>query len=94
MTQSVVASSLPNELLDVLAAHPLNVDRRTGAALISRYLFPVSHRRLEAWPLPIRHVNGRGMVPTMKLFEVAYEKLSTAPVVMGGRRLLATQDAA
>ena len=73
-------------LLDVVASQPANVDRRTGAELITRHLFPVSHRSLEAWPLPTRHVNGRAVIPTSKLFELAYAKLSAAPIVMAGRR--------
>jgi hypothetical protein len=85
-TLNAGVANLPPNLLEVLADQPTNVDRRTGAALISRHLFPVSHRSLEAWSLPTRHVNGRAVVPTVTLFEVAYEKLSAAPVVMGGRR--------
>lgn len=77
--------AVPSELEEVLASLPVNVDRRTGAALITKYLFPVSHRSLEAWPLPTRHVNGRAVVPTAKLFEIAFAKLIAAPVVMGGR---------
>jgi hypothetical protein len=80
------APTLPPELLEVVVNQPPNVDRKTGARLITQYLFPVSYRSLEAWPLPTRHVNGRAVIPTAKLFEVAYEKLCAAPLVMGGRR--------
>ena len=78
--------TLPAELLDVLAQQPPNVSRRAGAALISRHLFPVSHRSLEVWPLPTRHVNNRAVIPTSALLEMAYAKLAAAPVVMGGRK--------
>jgi hypothetical protein len=81
------APHLPPHLLEVLAEQPANVDRRTGANLITRHLFPVSHRSLEAWPLPIRHVNGKAIVPTAKLFEIAFAKLTAAPVIVGGRKV-------
>ena len=79
------AAKLPAEFQELLALLPANVDRRTGAALITKHLFPVSHRSLEVWPLPSRFVNGRAVVPTAKLFEIAFAKLNAAPVVMGGR---------
>jgi len=78
--------ALPQRLLDVLATQPVNSDRRSGAPLVSHWVHPVSHRSLEAWPLPWRHVNGRAVTPTIALFAVAYAKLAAAPVVMGGRR--------
>jgi|tagenome__1003787_1003787.scaffolds.fasta_scaffold19907905_2 hypothetical protein len=77
---------LPPHLQEILAIAPLNVDRRTGALLVTRHLFPVSHRSLEAWSLPTRRVNGRAIIPTAKLLEMAYAKLSAAPIVMGGRK--------
>lgn len=80
------AANLPPHLQEVLATAPANVDRRTGAELVTRFLFPVSHRSLEAWRLPTRHVNGKAIIPTAKLFELAYAKLAAAPVIMSGRR--------
>jgi hypothetical protein len=82
--------SLPPELLEVLANQPLNVDRKTGAALVTRHMYPVSHRSLEVWKLPTRRVNGRALIPTATLFEVAYAKFADAPIVMGGRRSTST----
>ncbi len=77
-------STLPPHLVELLAELPVNVDRRVGAELITKHLFPVSHRSLEVWPLPTRHVNGRSITATAKLFEVAYAKLNAAPIIMGG----------
>jgi hypothetical protein len=71
---------------ELLEQAPVFVDRRSGAELISDNLFPVSHRSLEVWPLPTRLVNGRIVVPTAKLLEIAFAKLNAAPVVMSGRR--------
>ncbi len=81
-----VTVKLPPELQEVIAHQPPNIDRKAGAALITRHLFPVSHRSLEAWPLPTRHVNGRAVIPTATLLEIAYQKLSSAPVIMGGKK--------
>ena len=78
--------TLPPELLEVLAKQPPRVARHKGAGLVSEHIFPVSPRTLEAWPLPTRHVNGKAVIETKKLFEVAYAKLAAAPLVMGGRR--------
>ncbi len=77
---------LPDYLKAVLAGAPANVNRRIGAGLVTQHLFPVSHRTLESWPLPIRHINGQAVMPTVALFVVAYAKLSAAPLIMGGRR--------
>jgi hypothetical protein len=77
--------ALPSWLEDVMVDLPANVDRRRGADLITRHLFPVSYRTLEAWPLPTRHVNGRAIISTRQLFEIAFAKLNTAPILMGGR---------
>jgi len=79
-------SPLPSWLEELLKALPANIDRRRGAAEISRNLFPVSHRSLEAWPLPVRHVNGRAIVATRELFELAYAKFASAPPLMAARR--------
>ena len=72
---------------------PVRVDRRTGAALVTRLFFPVSPRTLEVWPLTIQRVNGKATVETAELFAVARAKLAEAPVVRAGRRA-ATQHAA
>jgi hypothetical protein len=86
-------ADLPPDLLELLTQQPENVDRRTGADLVTRHFFPVSYRSLEAWPLPTRRVNGRAIVPTAKLFELAFAKLNAAPVIMGGRRSPVGQQA-
>jgi hypothetical protein len=85
-TPTAKPRNLPSDILAVLAQQPENVDRRTGADLVTRHFFPVSYRTVEAWPLPTRRVNGKAIVPTAKLFELAYSKLVAAPVIMGGRR--------
>lgn len=88
------SAALPPNLVKLLADLPTNVDRRTGAELVTRHLFPVSHRSLEAWPLPTRHVNGKAILETVALFEHAHAKLQSAPVILGGRRVAADKQAA
>ena len=78
--------ALPPNLVELLADLPINVDRRAGAELVTKHLFPVSHRNLEAWPLPTRDVNGKAYLGTVTLFEHAYAMLRAAPVIIGGRR--------
>jgi hypothetical protein len=79
------AAELPPDLLAALSEAPVNIDRRGGAELVTRLLFLVSHRTLEAWPLPSRRVNGRAVFPTRELLRVAHAKLSAAPVSACGR---------
>lgn len=69
---------------------PVRVDRRTAAELVTRHYFPVSPRTVEAWPLTIRHVNGKATVETAELFAFAQSKLDAAPAIRGGRRRAAT----
>ena len=66
--------------------HPTNVDRRAGAELVTRLYFPVSPRTIEAWPLPVRRVNGKALYDTAELLAYAREKLEAAPAIQGGRR--------
>jgi hypothetical protein len=78
---------LPPHVKEAIDGLPPNLTRKHGAMEIKRVLgYPVSHRSMEAWPLPTRHVNGHAIVPTEVLFRVAYAKFAAAPVVMGGRR--------
>ena len=88
-TNSPDVASVPD-----LSALPVNVDRRTGAELVTRYLFPVSHRTLERWPLAGRVVNGRLVFPTAELFAHARTLMEAAPPIRGGKRAADLQSAA
>lgn len=79
------AAILPPDLQEVVAAQPARIDRRTAADLITKHLFPVSHRSLEAWPLLTQRVNGKAIVSTAQVFETAFARLSAAPIILGGR---------
>lgn len=89
---SSASTNLPQWLVEALAGQPIHVDRRKGAELVTQYLFPVSPRSLEAWPLPTRHVNGRAIMATATLFVHAYTKMQAAPLLAGGRRSCNTRQ--
>ncbi len=80
-----LVEQLPERLMDVAANAPVYLDRRSAAALLTRYVFPVSHRSLEVWRVPWQHVNGKAIGLTVVLLAVGYAKLAAAPVIMGGR---------
>ncbi|RVT97660.1 hypothetical protein EOD42_07535 [Rhodovarius crocodyli] len=66
---------------------PPRVDRRAGAALLTQYMFPISKRTLEAWPLTWRRVNGKAVVETKELFALAQQKLDAAPAIRNGKNI-------
>lgn len=80
-----MANELPTLTGPDLASLPVRVDRATGAAMVTRYFFPVSPRTLEAWPLTVIYANGKALVETAALFDVARHRLEAAPKIMGGR---------
>jgi len=74
-----------------LCTLPRRVDRRTGAKLVARYFFPVSHRTLEAWSLTWRHVNGYAVCETAELLAEAQRRFDAAPPIRGGKTRAATR---
>jgi hypothetical protein len=73
-----------------LADLPRRSDRRTGAALLTKYFFKTSPRSLERWPLSWWMLNGRAHCETAELFEVAERMLAQAPCIRGGQRTVTT----
>jgi hypothetical protein len=71
---------------------PVRVDRTTAAALLTRHFFPVSPRTLEAWDVPVRHVNGKALIDTADLFAAAQARLDAAPKIRGGKPPRRTRD--
>ena len=69
-----------------LKKYPRRVDRRTAAKIVTDEFFPVSHRTIEAWPLPTQRVNGKATLAVADLCALAEAKLQAAPVLMGGRK--------
>lgn len=90
--QTAVPTAAPG--LPDLSTLPVNVDRRTGAELVTRYFFPISRRTLERWPLAGRAVNGRLVFPTADLFAHARALMDAAPPIHGGKRAAGLASAA
>ena len=65
---------------------PVRVDRTTAAAIVTNLFFKVSPRTIEKWPLVVRHVNGRALIETSDLLNLARAKLNEAMPIMGGRQ--------
>jgi hypothetical protein len=66
------ASELPDFIVDELRKLPRYADRMALASAISRLIFPVSRRTLEAWPLRWRRVNGHAVAETYEAFAHAW----------------------
>jgi hypothetical protein len=54
---------LPQWVLDVIDALPAKIDRRDGAALVTKYVFQTSRTTVKSWPLPWECPNGRAIAP-------------------------------
>jgi hypothetical protein len=76
---------LPPHLEALLSSLPVNSNKRGAAAIISKEVFPVSYRTLEAWPIPTKIVNGQSVAATRDWLALAWAKYEAAPSVMGGR---------
>jgi hypothetical protein len=86
--------ALPPRLIEVAAEAPAYVGRRAGATQLTQHVTPVSHRTLEVWRVPWWHVDNKAVTLLIVLLAVAYAKLASAPMIMGGRRNVAEQHLA
>jgi hypothetical protein len=77
-----------------LAALPRRVDRRTAAAIVTAYFFPVSHRSIERWSLPVRCVGGYALYETADVLAAAERRLGESTPISAGRRARVAADAA
>jgi hypothetical protein len=77
-----------------LAPYPVRMDRRQGAAFVTKHYFPVSPRSLEKWPLTWLHVNAKALAATAEFAAVAEAKLAAAIPIRGGKRAAELQTAA
>jgi hypothetical protein len=85
-------SNFPVELQQILGTLPINLDRRAAAAAITKYIFPVSHRTLERWPVATRRVNGRAVGATKDWLAAALA-IYNASVEIAGHQASATGGA-
>lgn len=69
-----------------LTDYPVRMDRRQGAAFVTKHYFPVSARSLEVWPLTWLRVNGKALAATAEYAAVAEAKLAEATPIRGGKR--------
>jgi hypothetical protein len=84
--QKAAAPELPDYILSELPNLPRFADRKALATLITRFLYPVSPRSLEAWPLNLRIVNGHAVAEVSETLAYAWRKFDAAPVTMSGRK--------
>ena len=85
-------SELPEYIVSELPNLPRHGDRKMLAPIITKFVFPVSHRSLEIWPLKWRHVNGHAVAETTEALAHAWRKFNSAPATMsGGGRSRATR---
>jgi hypothetical protein len=75
---------LPPEIEDELKKLPRHVTRRQLAKIITQFLYPISHRSLEPWPLSVRLINGYACISTREGLTFAYRKFAEAPLRIGG----------
>jgi hypothetical protein len=88
ITTASLSTEQPN-----LSTLPRRVDRKTAAALITLYFFPVTPRSLGEWPVTWRMVNGKAVGETPQLFAVAQAKLDAAPPIASVRRRISASAA-
>jgi hypothetical protein len=81
------APALPEFIVSELPNLPRYGDRKTLAPIITKFVFPVSQRSLEVWPLKWRRVNGHAVAETQEALALAWRKFNSAPVAMGGKGL-------
>jgi hypothetical protein len=78
-------SDLPDYIVSELPNLPRHGDRKMLAPIITKFVFPVSHRSLEVWPLKWRRVNGHAVAETYEALAHAWRKFNSASVTMRGR---------
>jgi hypothetical protein len=76
---------LPEYIVSELPNLPRHGDRKMLAPIITKLVFPVSHRSLEVWPLKWRRVNGHAVAETYEALALAWCKFDCAPATISGR---------
>jgi hypothetical protein len=84
---------LPQWLVDVVDALPVAIDRKGGADLVTRCVFPTTAKTVKSWPLPWECPNGRALAPPAAY--LAYALLKARRAATGNARWFrATSQAA
>ena len=63
---------------------PKYADRKTLAAIITHYCFPISHRTLQTWPLTARRPNRAVVYEVAEAIQLAEAKLERSPCYIQG----------
>jgi hypothetical protein len=72
------AIELPPELADVVDTMAAQIDRRDGAALVTRYLFPTTKQTVKSWPLNWSCPNGKALASPAEYLGFALMKARNA----------------
>jgi hypothetical protein len=91
LTATGAAGTLPIAGPCDLTALPVRVDRRTAAAIVTAFFFPISHRSIERWSLPVRYVGGYALYETRDLIAAAERCLAVSTPIRAGRRIPAAK---
>jgi hypothetical protein len=75
---------LPQWLLDVIDTLPAKIDRKDGAALVTRHVFQTTPKTVKSWPLPWECPNGRAIAPPATY--LAYALLKARKASTGNAR--------
>jgi hypothetical protein len=78
----------------VMRKLPAFPDRQTAASVWSDNVHEMSHRTLEAAPLPTRILNGRACFTAREFVEWGFRRVLESPAVRGGRRAHSEKQAA
>jgi len=70
-----------DEIARLLVELPARVPRRAAAEIVTKNAFKTSHRTLERWPLPVRHLNGQAHHETRDVLVEAFSRVAAAPLL-------------
>jgi hypothetical protein len=85
---------LPQRLLDLVDAMPAKIDRKDGAALVTKHVFQTTPKTVKNWPLPWECPNGRAIAPPATYLAYALLKARKASVRNARWQPAATRTAA
>jgi len=70
-----------DEIARLLPDLPARVPRRLAADIVTKHAFKISHRSMERWPLPVRHLNGQAHHETRDVLVEAFSRVASAPLL-------------
>lgn len=79
--QNDLPKPIRDEIERLLLDLPVRVPRKRAAEIVSKHVFETSHRTMERWPIPVRHLNGQAHFETRDVLMEAFRRLHAAPVL-------------